>query len=60
MKDTETVTQSVAYKLPYTPTGESLQTKAISLDAVHANGYTELDAHSTFGALQVRSSSMWF
>jgi len=27
---------------------------------VHANGYTELDAHSTFGALQVRSSSLWF
>ena len=27
---------------------------------MHANGYTELDAHSTFGALQVRSSSLWF
>ena len=47
-------------KLPYTPTGESLETKSISLDATHYNNFTQLDAHSLFGALQVRSSSQWF
>lgn len=50
----------VSYMLPYTPSGESLETKAISLDVLHNNGYTQLDAHSLFGATQVRSSNLWY
>lgn len=44
------VASPVSLKIPYTPTGEDLETKAISLDVKHANGYTQLDAHSLFGA----------
>lgn len=50
----------LSYKLPYTPTGESLETKAISLDVKHFNNYTELDAHSLFGTQQVKASNAWF
>jgi len=50
----------VIYKLPYTPTGESIQTKAISLDAQQAQNYTQLDAHSLFGTQQVKASFDWF
>jgi alpha-glucosidase len=58
--DAETYSNSIAFKLPYTPTGDSLQTKSINLNVQNAQNYTQLDAHSLFGALQVRSSSMWF
>lgn len=58
--DVETASNSVVYKLPYTPTGDSLQTKSINLNVQQAQNYTQLDAHSFFGAQQVRSSSMWF
>ena len=34
--------------LNYLPTGRSLEDGSISLDAVHADGTTELDAHSSF------------
>ncbi len=54
------VSDPISLKLPYTPTGESLETKAISLDAYHSNGFTQLDAHSLFGSLQVAASSQWF
>ena len=48
-------------KLPYTPTGEDLETKAIPLDVLHFNpNYTELDAHSIFGTQQVKASHDWF
>jgi alpha-glucosidase (family GH31 glycosyl hydrolase) len=53
-------TSPVSYKLKYTPSGEDLETKAISLDATHYNGYQQLDAHSLFGASQVRASHQWF
>jgi len=39
------------YKLPYTPGGRDLEEKSLPLDAVHAGGVTELDAHSLFGAM---------
>lgn len=39
----------VINRLPYIPTGRDLETKSISLDAVHKNGDTELDTHSLFG-----------
>lgn len=44
------VDSPISYKLPYTPTGEYLETKAISLDVQHYNNYTQLDAHSLFAA----------
>ena len=57
----QTVASPNAAKLRYTPTGESLETKAISLDVVHYDpNYTQLDAHSLFGAQQVAASNQWF
>jgi len=50
----------VSYKLPYTPTGETLETKSISLDVKHFNNFTQLDAHSLFGTQQVKASNAWF
>jgi alpha-glucosidase (family GH31 glycosyl hydrolase) len=41
-----------------------LETKAIALDAYHdtidGNDITELDAHSLFGTMQVKTSHEWF
>jgi alpha-glucosidase (family GH31 glycosyl hydrolase) len=59
-RDSDMIGYTVANKLPYTPTGKRLDFKAISLDAVHADGSTELDSHSYFGSLQVKASNMWF
>jgi alpha-glucosidase (family GH31 glycosyl hydrolase) len=50
----------IAAKLRYTPTGEDIETKSISMDAKHHNNYTELDAHSFFGTSQVAASNNWF
>lgn len=57
---TDVVDFPISEKLPYTPTGESLETKSISLDVQHFNGMSQLDAHSLFGALQVQTSASWF
>jgi len=35
--------------LKYIPTGRDLSTQSISLEAKHAGGVTEMDAHSLFG-----------
>ena len=35
---TQLVDFPVSEKLPYTPTGESLETKSVSLDVQHFNG----------------------
>jgi len=43
----------VKYNLPYVPTGRDLEEKSITLDAVHADGTLELDAHSLFGTMEV-------
>lgn len=50
----------VLNRLPYLPTGRSLETKSITLDAKHYNGDTELDVHSMFGAYMVRATHEWF
>jgi alpha-glucosidase (family GH31 glycosyl hydrolase) len=50
----------VKYKLPYVPTGRDLEEKSISLDATHANGYTELDTHSLIGSQEVKATHDWF
>jgi alpha-glucosidase len=42
------------------PTGRDLETKSLSLDAVHANGVTQLDAHSLFGTQEVKASHGYF
>ena len=54
------VASPISEKLRYTPTGESLETKAITLDVLHYNNYTQLDAHSLFGTMQVKASHEWF
>lgn len=38
--------------MKYVPTGRSLETKAMTLDAFHYGGILEIDAHSTYGALE--------
>ena len=48
------------FDLSYVPTGRDLETMAISLDAVHANGISELDSHSLFGTMQTMASNLWF
>lgn len=48
------------YKLPFVPTGRDLETKAISLDAKHAGGLTELDVHSMFSYGEVKATHEWF
>lgn len=50
----------VKHNLPYVPSGRDLEHKAISLDATHYGGVTELDAHSTFGYMEVKATSQWF
>jgi len=50
----------VKNKLPYIPTGRDLEMKSITLDAKHANGYTELDVHSLFGAMESAVTHQWF
>ena len=60
----QAIEDSVIDKLPYTPTGRSLEIKSINVDAVHVlpdgSTVTELDAHSTFSALQTKATHEWF
>lgn len=53
-------TNPVKFKLPYVPTGRDLEEKSITLDAIHAGGVTELDAHSLFGSMEVKATNDWF
>lgn len=48
------------HQIPYIPTGSNIETKSISLDATHANGVKELDAHSLFGSMEVKATHEWF
>ena len=48
------------FKLPYVPTGRDLEWKSIDLDALHAGGITEMDAHSLFGTMEVKATHEWF
>lgn len=50
----------VKYKLPYVPTGRDLEEGSLSLDGKHANGYTELDMHSTYSFHEIKASHEWF
>jgi alpha-glucosidase len=42
------------------PTGRDLETNAISVDALHHGDVKELDAHSLFGTMQVKSTHDFF
>lgn len=46
--------------LPYQPTGRDLNTKSLDIDAVHAGGLKELDTHSLYGTMEVKSTHEWF
>jgi alpha-glucosidase (family GH31 glycosyl hydrolase) len=50
-QDDTLFSQKIMTRLPYMPTGASLETKAISLDVQNAQNFTQLDAHSLFGTL---------
>lgn len=50
----------VEHNLPYVPGGRNIEHKSISLDATHYNGVKELDAHSTFGYMEVKATHEWF
>jgi len=58
--DEQKALMPVQSNLPYVPGGRSLEIKAISMDATHFNGVTELDAHSTFGYMEVKATHEWF
>lgn len=46
--------------LKYIPTGRDLSTQSISLEAVHANSFTEMDTHSLFGHMSAQATATWF
>jgi len=58
--DSDGAANPVKNILPYTPGGRNLEEKSITLDAKHANGYTELDVHSLFGTMEVKATHDWF
>lgn len=58
--DDQKAAMPVQNELPYIPSGRDLQTQSISLDAVHADGTIELDAHSLYGTMEVHNTHNWF
>lgn len=58
--DEQKAAMPVKHNLPYVPGGRNLETKSISLDATHFNGVQEIDAHSTFGYMEVKATHEWF
>jgi len=50
----------VKNKLPYVPSMRDLEDHSIALDSVHYGNITELDAHSLFGAMEVKATHDWF
>eukprot|EP01017_Pseudomicrothorax_dubius_P033412 TRINITY_DN4475_c0_g1_i5.p1 TRINITY_DN4475_c0_g1~~TRINITY_DN4475_c0_g1_i5.p1 ORF type:complete len:572 (+),score=92.43 TRINITY_DN4475_c0_g1_i5:38-1753(+) len=48
-------------EMPYVPLGlEEINTKTISLDAVHYDGWRELEWHSLFGLMQTAATHSYF
>jgi alpha-glucosidase (family GH31 glycosyl hydrolase) len=58
--DDQKAAKPVQNELPYIPSGRDLGGKSISLDAVHADGTLELDAHSLYGTMEVHNTHNWF
>lgn len=50
----------VKYQLKYTPTGRDLEVKSMSMDATHANGFTQLDTHNYYGTQMVKATHEYF
>uniref|UniRef100_A0A7S3CS22 Alpha-glucosidase n=1 Tax=Strombidium rassoulzadegani TaxID=1082188 RepID=A0A7S3CS22_9SPIT len=50
----------IKHKLPYVPTARDLEVKSIALDATHANGAQQFDAHSLIGTQEVKATHDWF
>ena len=44
-------------RLMYTPGGSDLEDNTVSMDIEHANGYKELDVHSTYGFMMGKAST---
>jgi alpha-glucosidase (family GH31 glycosyl hydrolase) len=54
------VAKSVQNNLFYIPGGRDLNTKSISIDALHANGTTEFEAHSLYGFYMTKATNQFF
>lgn len=50
----------VRKRLSYIPTERNLETKSLSLDATHKNGWLQLDTHSLYGTSEVMATNEWF
>jgi hypothetical protein len=59
-KDDLTPFDSIANRLPYTPTGKRLDRISLPLDAKMNDSRSQLDAHSFYGTLQSRASSLYY
>lgn len=44
----------------YVPGGRDIETMAITFDAVHANGKSEMDMHNMFSYFQTKAASEYF
>ena len=54
------IKNSVQSKLKYVPTNRRLETKSMSVDALHYGNILELDTHSLFGAMEVMNTHTFF
>ena len=54
------VEDSIQNKLIYTPGARDLNKKSISIDALHHDGVTEFEAHSTYGFYMSKATSRFF
>jgi alpha-glucosidase (family GH31 glycosyl hydrolase) len=59
-KDDLTPFDSIANRLPYTPTGKRLDRISLALDAKMNDSRSQLDAHSFYGTSQSRASSLYY
>jgi len=51
---------SLLKSLIYSPTDRSLNTRAMSVDVLHSNGFHEFDAHNLFGTLETKATFDYF
>lgn len=58
--DDQRAVNPIQWNIPYIPTGGSLETHAIQLDATHTDQVTELDMHSLYGTMETMATNKWF
>lgn len=58
--ENQKVPRSIQDDLFYVPGARDLNDKSISIDAVHHNGVTEFEAHSTYGFYMSKATSAFF